>query len=93
MSREAPAAIKAVAVHQAVRQEALAASEHVAACLAVVKADRKFGRKVRTTWNMTAIGHARDERRDAILHSEVTATTWRIADAAIQYIKANEDSQ
>lgn len=89
MSRDTPDAIKAEAAYQ----EDIATREHVAACWAVVNADRKFGRKLRTTKNMTAVGHARDERREAILRSEVTATTWRIADASLQYIAAKDDAQ
>ena len=89
MSRETPDAIKADAAYR----EDMATREHVAACWAVVNADRKFGRKLRTTKNMTAVGHARDERRAAILHSEDTATTWRMADDSLQYIAAKDDSQ
>ena len=89
MRNETPAAIKADAAYR----EYTAAREHVSACWAVVKADRKFWRKVRTTKNTTAIARARDDRREAILHSEVTATTWRMADDSLQYIAAKDDSQ
>lgn len=90
MSRETPDAIKAKATYHAF----VAAREHVAACLAVVGAEKEFQRQVRgTRWDSAAVEHAWDERREAILRSAVTASTWRIADAAVQDIDAKEDSQ